>query len=47
MNAAELDAKYSPESKEKPPEIITGGTGFPKYDEYETVVGKGAPKKDS
>lgn len=44
INAAELDAKYS-EGKEKPPQIISGMSDFPKYDEYEVVVGKGLPKK--
>lgn len=44
VNAAELDAKYS-DGKEKPPQITTGMTDFPTYDEYETVVGKGVPKK--
>lgn len=46
-NAAELDAKYS-DGKEVDPalKITTGSSNFPRYDEYETVVGKGPRKKD-
>lgn len=46
INAAELDAKYS-DGKEKPTSITTGASNFPKYDEYETVVGKGVKKKNT
>lgn len=46
INAAELDAKFS-DGQEKPPQITTGLSDFPKYDEYETVVGKGPSKKKS
>lgn len=44
INAAELEAKYS-DGKEKPIQLTTGSSDFPKYDEYETVVGKGVKKK--
>lgn len=44
INAAELDAKFS-EGKENLPKITTGAPDFPKYDEYERVVGKGVKKK--
>lgn len=46
INAADLDEKYSG-GKVKQEQITTGMTDFPKYDEYETVVGKGVPKKNS
>lgn len=40
VNAAKLDAKYSG-GKEKEPQLATGSGSFPRYDEYETVAGKG------
>lgn len=46
INAAELDAKFS-DGQEKPAQITTGLSDFPKYDEYETVVGKSPSKKNS
>lgn len=47
LNAAELDAKYSDgKEKDKHLEITTGLSDFPKYKEYETVVGKRPEKKD-
>ncbi|XP_031640958.1 NADH dehydrogenase [ubiquinone] 1 alpha subcomplex assembly factor 2 [Contarinia nasturtii] len=45
INAAELDNKYLG-GEEKPPQITTGLSDFPRYDEYETVVGKKPPKKE-
>lgn len=47
INAAELDAKYGDGKEVDPALKITTGLGdFPKYDEYEVVVGKGPAKKD-
>lgn len=47
LNASELDAKYSDgKEKDKELEITTGLSDFPKYTEYETVVGKRPEKKD-
>lgn len=46
INAAELDNKYSG-GKESQLQITTGLSDFPKYDEYEVVVGKGKVKKDN
>lgn len=43
VNAAKLDEKYS-DGTEKPAQITTGLSDFPKYDEYERVVGKGVKK---
>lgn len=45
VNAAELDVKYS-DGKEPELKITTGATDFPRYDEYEVVVGKRPEKKD-
>lgn len=42
-NAAEIDEKFS-DGIEKPLQLTTGASDFPKYDEYEVVVGK-RPKK--
>lgn len=45
-NAAELDAKYSTGKEPDPALQVTTGLGdFPKYEEYEVVVGKGPKKK--
>lgn len=48
INAAELDAKYSDGKEPADPALkVTTGLGdFPKYDEYEVVVGKGPRKQD-
>lgn len=48
LNAAKLDDKYADgKSKDETLEIITGLPNFPKYDEYETVVGKRPEMKDT
>lgn len=46
-NAAELDAKYADGKQPDPALAITTGlSDFPKYDEYETVVGKRPSEKE-
>lgn len=40
VNAAEIDEKFSKGKEDKVPQIVSGGTDFPKYEEYEVVVGK-------
>lgn len=41
VNAAEIDSKFSKGKEEEPIQITTGMPDFPKYDEYERVVGSG------
>lgn len=46
INAAEIDEKFAKDKGDKPLQIITGATDFPKYEEYESVVGKKPNKND-